>query len=368
MNHLKYLNRMKCKNYSLLFIILGLLPLITCKHPENKNISIRPLADTIGFAQYDWQMDSVIARINRNPGNFTSGVEGNPKVLICPHDDYAYVGSLYPETIKNIKAKTVFLFGVAHKASLMKLEDQIIFDSYDFWKGPYGKVKISHAREELLNLLPKEIFQVNDSMQRLEHSVEAIIPFLQYYNQNVEIISILVPYMSYDKMETIAIPLAKSIKQIVQKHNWVWGGDYAMVISSDAVHYGDEDWGGKNFARFGTDSLGYFQAMAFEKEISLAMSGNLTPDKIKAFISYTVNENDYKEYKWTWCGRYSIPLGLLTAYHLQKSLDTLPLNGYPIGYANSIDHPSIPVEDLGMGVTAPASLHHWVGYSAIQFH
>jgi len=290
-----------------------------------------------------------------------------PKVVISPHDDYSYVGYLYPAILQNIKANTIFLFGVAHKAKLLNLEDQIIFDSYDYWKGPYGDVKISDVREEILEFLPIELFQVNDSMQRMEHSVEAIIPFLQYYYRNIEIVSILVPYMSYNKMMEISKPLSEAIKTVTDKRNWTWGKDFAFVISNDAVHYGDEDWGGKNFAYYGTDSIGYLQAMAHEEKIVQTISGELNPEKVKSFTEFTVEESDHKQYKWTWCGRYSVPFGLLTAYHLQQNLDINPLIGTAVGYATSIDHPHIPVDDLKMGITAPAHQHHWVGYAAISY-
>lgn len=39
-----------------------------------------------------------------------------------------------------------------------------------------------------------------------------------------------------------------------------WGRDFCIVISTDAVHYGDKEWGGKNYAPYGTDSAGYAKA------------------------------------------------------------------------------------------------------------
>lgn len=108
---------------------------------------------------------------------------------------------------ENITANTVIIFGVAHKARQLNLENQVVFDSYEYWKGPYGNIKVSGLREEIMGLLPRNLFQVNDSMQRMEHSVEAIIPFLQYYNHDIQVVSILVPYMSYGRMQEIAGPL-----------------------------------------------------------------------------------------------------------------------------------------------------------------
>ncbi len=360
-------------NYRNFSIWILLIVAVACQQRQMNEsaTNVRPLADTVGFAQYNWQMDSIMDRINRlenqQPELAAEHYIGTPKVVISPHDDYAYVDGLYPAALSNIRAKTVILFGVAHKARLLHLQDQIVFDSYDHWKGPYGPVKVSDIREKIIQELPHQLFQVNDSMQRMEHSVEAIIPFLQYYNRNVEIVSILVPYMAFDKMQEIAEPLAKAIKKATLDQGLEWGKDFAMVISTDAVHYGDDGWGESNFAFFGTDSAGYTKAIAHEQEIMDTLSGKLNPVKIQAFCNFTVDENDFKQYKWTWCGRYSVPMGLLTAYELNDLAGNDPLVGTQIGYANSIDHPALKVEDLGMGLTAPASMHHWVGYAAIGY-
>jgi AmmeMemoRadiSam system protein B len=350
------------------FLFTLLLALGACRQNAHEDANLRPLADTVGFAHLDWQMDSVMARIARKaPGAANFHYEGNPRVTISPHDDYSYVGSLYPAALKNIRAKTIILFGVAHKAKLMKLENQVIFDSYNYWKGPYGKVKVSEIREEIIENMPEQLSQVNDSMQRIEHSVEAIIPFLQYYNRNIQIVSILVPYMPFDRIQQIAGPLAAAIKKATIDKGMVWGKDFTIVISTDAVHYGDEDWGGKNYAPYGTDSAGYRQAIAHEHEIMDTLSGLLNPEKIKSFCDFTVDSKDYHEYRWTWCGRYSVPLGLLTAFELNKASGGEPLIGSIIGWSNSINHPAIRVDDLKMGQTAPATMHHWVGYAAIGY-
>ncbi len=368
---------MKRTAFLLSGLLIGILVLSGCHNTtkkEDNRITVRQPVDTIGFAQYDWQMDSIMARIEREQGKILNDKLSYSnldslgwKVAISPHDDYSYVGYLYPAVLKNIKAKTIIIFGVAHKAKRFNLEDQIIFDSYDFWKEPYGNVKVSGIRDEIIKQLPKKIYQVNDSMQSVEHSVEAIIPFLQYYNKDVEIVSILVPYMSFETMNKIAEPLAKAINKVVKKRNWQWGEDYAIVISTDAVHYGDEEWGGQNYAFFGTGCKANENAKAHDYEIMKTISGNLLPEGVKKFTQETLDDNDFRKYKWTWCGRYSVPLGLLTAYNLNKQESEEPLYGMAIGYASSIDHSLIEVENIGMGVTAPAYDHHWVGYAAIGY-
>jgi MEMO1 family protein len=354
---------MKLITYCLM--ILSLLTLGACKQKTMVSDHLRPLADTMGFAHLGWQMDSLMARLSRQPAAFH--FEGVPKVIICPHDDYTYVGNLYPAALQNIKAGTIILFGVAHKAKQMNLENQVVFDSYDHWRGPYGNVQVSDIREKIIEQLPHDIFQVNDSMERMEHSLEAIVPFLQYYNHGVQIVPILVPYMSFSRMQEIAGPLAEAIRKVTFDRGMEWGKDFAIVISTDAVHYGDEDWGGRNYAFMGTDSAGYVRVLAHEKEIMDTLAGDLAPAKVARFCDFTLQASNYREYKWTWCGRYSVPLGLLTAFDLNAATSEHPLTGTAIGYSNSISKAPIKVDDLQMGITAPANMHHWVGYAAIGY-
>ncbi|MBN1340673.1 MAG: AmmeMemoRadiSam system protein B [Bacteroidales bacterium] len=366
------------KHFPLSFavMLIGFLVMMGgCGEEHKEALNIRPLADTVGFARYDWQMDEIMTRIKRLQGNGLEktreriGIKETDywKTAISPHDDYAYAGHVYVSVLRNIKAPLVVLFGVAHKAKAMNVEDRIVFDSYDAWKGPYGPVKVSYYRQELIRMLPHEMFEVNDSLHRMEHSLEALVPYLQYYNREVQVIPILVPYMSLNRMEEIAVELSEAIYKLSVRNNLHWGRDFAMVISNDAVHYGDEDWGGKDFAFFGTDSAGYNQALRHEKEIIGSITGVLDTTGIRSFCDYTVQKEDHREYKWTWCGRYSVPFGLLTSFYLNGYKGTGTLRGIPVTYANSIDHPVIPVDDLRMGVTAPAHVRHWVGYAAIGY-
>ncbi len=357
----------------LLFAGILFMSLSACKNMTHRTAIRSHLVDTVGFAHYPWQMDSLMQRIKRYQGDELEKrtqylTPKTTKAVLCPHDDYSYVGYLYPATLGQIKANTVIIFGVAHKARKLHLENKIIFDSYDAWRGPYGNVKVSNLREKIMENLPKSLYMVNDSMQAIEHSVEAEIPWLQYFNRKVQIVSILVPYMSFERMKEIAGPLAEAIRKATASENMQWGKDFAFVISSDAVHYGDEGWGGQNFAFYGTACTSYTNAKGHELEIMHAISGYISPGMIHKFCDMTVEANDYHKYKWTWCGRYDVPLGLLTINNLNENLYHEPLHGQVIGYSTSIEHEPIPVKDLHMGVTAPANDHHWVGYAAIKYY
>jgi AmmeMemoRadiSam system protein B len=290
-------------------------------------------------------------------------------MAIAPHDDYAYAGYMYPLVLRNVAAPVVIIFGVAHKARQLGIEDQLIFDSFTHWRGPYGDIAVSPLRERITAGLSAESFRVSEEMQSIEHSVEAKLPFLQHYNRTVEFVPILVPAMSFARMSELASELATVIARLVRDEHRRWGTDIALVSSTDAVHYGDEGWGGRNFALYGADAEGYAKALAHERRIiDDCFRGDLDPGKVERFTRHTLADHDHREYKWTWCGRYSVPFGLLTSWHLQQSLGAPPLCGTILGYTTSLEDQRIAVDDLdGMGVTAPATLRHWVGYAAVGF-
>lgn len=350
-------------------IVLLSLFLTNCKH-ECKNVSVRKPVDTIGFATKQYQIDSVINRIKAYQGEKLSKaplVDGC-RLAVCPHDDYTYVGWLYPATLRNITAKTIILFGVAHKARRFGLEDALVFESFTHWHGPYGNITVSKLRDRIFKDMPMDMVIRHDSLHMVEHSIESMLPFLQHNRRDIEILPILVPCMNLDRMGVLAKTLAAALQKAIQDQKLEWGRDIAIVVTTDAVHYGDEDWGGKNYAPFGADSAGYKKAVDLELEIfNSTLNGTLNQSKIHNLFSYTVDNQNYREYKWTWCGRYSIPFALLTAVELNKLMGGAELTGLPIGYATSIDHEPLPVSDLGMGQTAPANIRHWVGYAAVVY-
>jgi MEMO1 family protein len=338
---------------------------------------LRGLADTVGFAHRASQMERVVQRIEAQDGERlqamlrAGGVSADDRwrMAIVPHDDYAYAGYMYPLVLRNLKAAVVVVFGVAHKARQLGLEDVLVFDSFTHWHGPYGDVAVSRLRERITSRLAEGSFCISNEMHSIEHSVEAKLPFLQHYNPAVAFVPILVPFMSFARMNDLALPLASTLAAILDEDGLDWGSDVALVSSTDAVHYGDEGWGGKNFACYGADAKGYAAALEHEARImSDCFDGELHPDRIERFTRYTLDDHDHREYKWTWCGRYSVPFGLLVAWHLAKARGAAPLSGTILGYATSLDNQRIKVDDLdGMGVTAPATLRHWVGYASVGF-
>ena len=352
-------------------ICLNILGFNSC-NKKAKNSPVRSLelkvrhqVDTIGFVQYSWQMDSVMTRIpseDKIPSNEIF------KAVICPHDDYAYAAGLYNKTLAGIKAKTIVLVGVAHRAKNFELENKVIFGSFGQWDSPYGGIKISPLRDQLLQKLKKETYIVHDSMMQLEHSLEAITPFLQKNNKDVEIIPLLVPYMTFENMGRFSEDLSEALGDLMKSKGLAYGNDLAIVISNDAIHYGSEGWNGSNMAPFGTDSIGNEKAR--QKDLTIiknCLENELTPNRIRLFNMYTVNQDDFKQYAWVWCGRYSVPFGLSLANKLNLKTNKSNLHGTLIDWRSSLHNPHIEVIDIGMGHTAAATSKHWVAFTGIGY-
>ena len=355
-----------------LLIIFICLCCFSCKIEKNvKNAvpslalenRVRPVHDTTGFTKYNWQLDSIYNRL----GIKDSKNNRQWKAAISPHDDYKYAGRLYYESLKGINANTIILIGVAHRARNFKLQDKIIFGDFTHWKSPYGDLKVSDLNAEIMAQLPKSSYLVHNDMQELEHSLEAIVPFLHRKNKNLQIIPILVPYINYETIDSISDALSDVVSKILKEKHLKYGKDVAVVISNDAVHYGTENWSG-DLAPFGVDDEGTKKARALDMEIiEKCLVNEISTEKVKTFTEYTVQNTDYKEYKWVWCGRYSVPFGVSFANKLNQALYNKPLTGTFLGYASSVDHDLIKVEDLDMGTTAIATQKHWVGYASIKY-
>lgn len=323
--------------------------------------------DAVGFVTTAGQMDSVVAQRRLS---MAKGAAAEPlAAAVCPHDDYYYASRLYAELIPRIHARTVILFGVFHKARVFDCRDKLVFDSFDTWRGPYGPVRVSPLRAALLARLPAGDAVVDNDMQMVEHSVEAIVPWLQAVNPGVEIVPILVPYMGWDTLDRLAATFSDALAAEMQERDWQLGRDVALICSADAVHYGDADWGGSNYADFGCDISGYEQAVARDRQLAAStLCGPVTAQKLEQFLYACVDRNDVMKYTIPWCGRFSVPFGLNVASRVSGTLGGRALAGTQIGYGTSVGEASLDLESIpGLGVTAPNNLHHWVGYPAIGY-
>jgi AmmeMemoRadiSam system protein B len=333
---------------------------------------LRGLADVHGFATKPEQMDAIVQfcrkleaeRLTSLDKALGLGSDARWVAAVCPHDDYVYAGQVYVDALSRLQAKTVILFGVCHKARQFGLEDKLVFDSYTTWRGPYGPVSVSPLREEIMKLLPAEDYVVSDVAQQSEWSVEAIVPWLQHENRQVAIVSILVPYMRWQRLDDLARNLGKALAGVVKKQGLSLGNDLAFVMSTDATHYGDQ-WDDWAYSPFGCSVDGYLKAQAQDEcLIRWYLDGKLDRLKMQRLSETLVDQDDVTRYKVTWCGRFSVPLGLTAMTYLMEDLGLPPLEGANLGYGTSIGYGFLPFDKLGLSATAHENLHHWVSYVA----
>ncbi len=318
---------------------------------------IRPVRDNVGFC---WNPKQV-ARLVR----YLESVERmkphrSPIVAgISPHDDYLYAGVAYIPLMRAVHAKEVVIFGVTHKTVRDSIGDPkgvIILDSYDAWQGAGERVPISPLREEIRTHLDPSMVLVSNEAHRMEHSIEALVPFVRYFNPSAKIVPIMVTIMSPGRADTIATALSEIIATYMRSKGLKPGKDIVFLISSDANHYG-EDF--RN-TPFGVDSLAHDRAT--KQDVKLAMkdlTGTITAGGI-ADLSESLHSI-------LWCGRYSIPFGMLTTMKVMKSVTGKDLHGQLLRYADSYTDGVLPLKGTGLGTTAPASLRHWVGFFSVAY-
>jgi AmmeMemoRadiSam system protein B len=328
---------------------------------------VRGQQDAIGFASRADQMARVWEWSAQPPLPEAFAPTPAPGVFgaICPHDDYLYAGRVYRKVLPLITARTVVLVGVFHKYRRFGARNALVFDPYRAWRSPDGEIRVSALREDLLAQLPPDDVLQDAAMQDSEHSVEAIAYWLKHQDPRVEIVSILVPSASFPRLRELASHLGKALAESMRKRNWLLGRDVAIVISSDGIHYGT-DFAYTPYGEGGVEA--YVKAVARDRELLQGpLSGPVSPEKAEAFFSAVVDPANPDSYRMPWCGRFSIPLGLLLLSETTQAFGLAPPVGAALAFGTSIGFPELPVKPLGLGATAPANLYHFVSYPGVAF-
>jgi len=329
--------------------------------------AVRGQQDAIGFASRPeqmarvWELSSlppVPESLATAPGN---GVVG----AICPHDDYLFASRVYRQIIPRITAKTVVLVGVFHKYRRFGAQNALVFEDYRAWRSPDGDIRISELRRDVLSRLPAADWIQDAAMHDSEHSVEAIAYWLKHQRPDVEILPILVPSASFPRFQELAAHLGGALVATLKQRGWTLGKDVAIVISSDGIHYGTDF----KYAPFGDGGVdAYVKAVAQDKALLQGpLAGPLSVAKAETVFSTWVNPQNPDEYRMPWCGRFSIPFGLLLLNETARGLGVKVPVGFPIAFGTSIGAPELAVKDLGMGATAPGNLYHFVSYPGVVF-
>ena len=350
-----------------LFVICIILFLISTIFYDEMAQEIRPIRDNVGFCWNADEMDSVINYLAKSYDGkeFSSN---NLVAAISPHDDYLYAGRIYFPLYKILRTKEVVIFGVTHGTVRKAMNDPqniLIFDDYKYWHGPYKNVEVSPLRDFIKSNLNREYFITSDKAQDIEHSIEALIPFLQHYNMDIKITPIMVTAMPYDRMKNISGELSGIIINYIKQNNLEIGKDIFFLISTDANHYG-EDF---DNSPYGMNDKSHQTATGLDKSIANScLTGTIDESKIKELTVKLWPDSNSSSVKPLWCGRYPIPFGLLTAVNVINKIDNKQITGEIFKYSDTWTEKVLPVKNTHLGLTAPFSLKHWVGFLSAGFY
>jgi len=318
---------------------------------------VRHVRDDVGYCWSISQMDKLIECLQKEE---TQVVEPNIVAAISPHDDYLYAGRVYFPLFKSLKIKEAVIFGVTHGTVRKEIGDPqniLLFDSFKEWIGPRKNIAISPLREFIKSKLDTSHIQINNKAHELEHSIEGLLPFLQYYNPDIKITPIMVTAMPFERMDEISDKLSDIIAEYIKENKMVLGSDIIFLMSSDANHYGRDF----NNIPFGEDSIAHKKATDKDREIARNyLSGDVTKTKIKEFT------NEMKDV--VWCGKYSIPFGLSVANKVVKKVKDDFLYGNILRYSDTFTEGVLPVRGTELGTTAPFSLKHWCGFLSAAYY
>jgi AmmeMemoRadiSam system protein B len=346
----------------ILAMLLALVPIAVSMAAEE----MRPIRDDVGYC---WNPESMRVLVDylRAEENRKFPTEGLV-AAITPHDDYLYAGRVYFPLYNILRTKEVVVFGVTHGTVRKEIGDPheiLILDEFPQWHGLNGPVPISSLRERIKEQLDKKYFTVNNKAQTLEHSIEGQIPFLQYFNPEIRITPIMVTGMPFAKMDEVSTALADIIAGYVKENHLVPGKDIFFLISSDGNHYGQDF----DNSPFGEGEAAWKEARALDQRIiSEDLTGNMDKNKVRVLTTELWGKT-FLDYKNTyWCGKYSVPFGLLTTEKVLSLLTGKQMRGQLFRYSDTYSEGTLPLRKTGMGTTAPFSLRHWVSFCSIGYY
>ncbi len=174
----------------------------------------------------------------------------------------------------------------------------------------------------------------------------------------------MVTAMPFDTMETISDTLSALIARYVKERGLVLGADIAFLMSSDANHYGPDF----SNTTFGVDVHAHERGTALDRSlVNDYLVGEISSGTIRGLTQKLWGKKYTDPNESLWCGRYSIPFGMLTTLKVVRRLTGSGLRGTLLRYSDTYSEGVLPLTKSGMGLTAPFSLKHWVGFFSAAY-
>ena len=230
------------------------------------------------------------------------------------------------------------------------MHDVLVFDDYRGVHAPRRDPGVA-VRDALLARLPAGIALQSAAAHDREHSLEALAYWLRHVRPDVEIVPIIVPAASFDRLQQLSQAAASALAAVMRERGLKLGKDVAIAIWSDAVHYGAE----LLHTPYGDGGVAPFvNAYARDAELFTGpLAGTMTPAKVREFSAACVDQG-LDRYGLAWCGRLLDPARPAAAAGHRRR----PRTGRGGRAPDLLLHLGQParaaLHDAGMGAAAPA--------------
>ncbi|MCI5224107.1 MAG: AmmeMemoRadiSam system protein B [Candidatus Electrothrix sp. AR4] len=146
------------------------------------------------------------------------------KAVITPHAGYVYSGGVAGETFAQIEIpETVIILGPNHHG----FGAPLAVGTGD-WDMPLGRVAL--ARDLVAAVMDgSNLFTPDNTAHQYEHSLGVQVPFLQYFQEKLRILPIVVSHLSFEQCQQAASELVRAVIQCEQP--------VLLVASTDMSHY-----------------------------------------------------------------------------------------------------------------------------------
>ncbi len=206
-------------------MVVLLFVLLSTTQAQNHDPIIRPMVVSGSFYPADslaltHTLEALFARAER--------LKTHDKVLgvLSPHAGYPYSGVVSASAFTQLDAfhqyETVFLLGTSHR----QVYNGASVYAGDAYETPLGNVPVD---KEVVNSLMQssQLFQFHKAAHIKEHSLEVLLPFLQYkLKKPFKIVPILVGARDY-----------RELKQLAELLQPYLHDDNLFVLSTDFSHY-----------------------------------------------------------------------------------------------------------------------------------
>lgn len=155
-----------------------------------------------------------------------AGTTARPaQAVVMPHAGYIYSGAVAGETIAAVEVpETVIVLGPNHHG----LGAPAALTSGGHWAMPLGQVAINRELAALILAHCPEV-ENDPPAHRDEHSLEVLVPFLQYRQPRLTIVPLCLSHLDLAQCLRLGQGLAAAVREFT--------GPVLLAASSDMTHY-----------------------------------------------------------------------------------------------------------------------------------